>query len=501
MPPHAPRSTWLRRIAAALCVVAVLRVLLVVAPAPMRGYANNYDFIRVAAWFDLWPVAPPGATRFDPLAQHPSAPLRCHRVDPAITSDTRYASSDLALVWLALRVNDAWRAVTGPSACPVDLRVVGLLRAALLLAAGFATTWLFLRRAPAAGVASALVLAVVLGDPAVSLTMNTLYGEFAVILFTYLAGAAIVYVVGHAAFGIAPGTLLGAVLLALACTKTQYAALPVPLVAVLALGAACARGGDATWSRRVATVLLATTGVGAGLALQGSVMSGGSYMWASRMATATDTFFGAVLPLHADPDRALRLAGLPERCRPYVGRTWYDEGMQPPPCPEVADVSRARILLLLADDPVLGVRLARRALPLLQPIVIRAFGQVEGLDYAQADALPRSGIVSVSTLVEALPAPLFAALVAFTLLVSGVAVADLVRGGTDAALPALVLVCAAVEAYAFASALFGDGFIGLARHALVGQLAFVVQLGAGPAEMVRVVRRRRATGRDAAYSV
>ena len=500
MPPHAPSSTWPRRVALALCVVAALRVLLVVAPAPMRGYANNYDFIRVAAWFDLWPVAPPGATRFDPLAQHPSAPLRCHRVDPAITSDTRYASSDLALVWLALRVNDAWRAVSGPSACPVDLRVVGLLRAALLLAAGLATTWLFLRRAPAAGVASALLLAVVLSDPAVSLTMNTLYGEFAVILFTYVAGAGLVYAIGYAAFGVAPGALLGAALLALACTKTQYAALPVALVAVLALGAACVRGGT-TRSRRVATLLLATAGVVAGLALQRSVMSGGSYMWASRMATATDTFFGAVLPLHADPDRALRLAGLPERCRPYVGRTWYDEGMQPPPCPEVADVARARILLLLADDPMLGVRLARRALPLLQPIVIRAFGQVEGLDYAQADALPRSGIVSVSTLVEALPKPLFAALVAFTLLVSGVAVADLVRGGTDAALPALVLVCAAVEAYAFASALFGDGFVGLARHALVGQLAFVVQLGAGTAQIVRVVRRGRATGRAAAYSV
>ena len=500
MPPRASRSTWLRRVAVALCAVAVLRVLLVVAPVPMRGYANNYDFVRVAAWFDLWPVTPPGATSFDPLAQHPSAPLRCHRVDPAITSDARYASSDLALVWLALRANDAWRAIAGPGDCPVDLRVVGLLRAALLLAAGLATTWIFLRRVPAAGVASALILAVVLSDPAVSLTMNTLYGEFAVIFFTYLAGAAIVHVVGHAAFGVAQGTLLGAVLLALACTKTQYAALPVALVAVLALGAACVRG-DAARSRRVATVLLATAGVVAGLALQKSVMSGGSYMWASRMATATDTFFGAVLPLHADPDRALRLAGLPERCRPYVGRTWYDEGMQPPPCPEVADVSRARILLLLADDPTLALRLARRALPLLQPIVIRAFGQVEGGTYAQADALPRSGIVSVSTVVEALPTPLFAALVAFTLLVSGVAVADLARGGPDAALPALVLVCAAVEAYAFASALFGDGFVGLARHALVGQLAFVVQLGAGPAEIVRVVRRTSAAGRASSYSV
>lgn len=501
MPPHSPRSTRLRRIAVALCVVAVLRVLLVVAPTPMRGYANNYDFIRVAAWFHLWPVAPPGAAQFDPLARHPSAPLRCHRVDPAITSDARYASTDLAFVWLALRLNDAWRAVTGPSACPVDLRVVGLLRAALLLATGLAITWLFLRRAPAAGVASAVILAVVLSDPAVALTMNTLYGEFAVILFTWVAGAAIVYAVGYAAFGVVQGVLLGALLLALACTKTQYAALPVALAGVLALGAACVRGGDAARARRIVTVVLATAGVVAGLALQRSVMSDGSYMWGSRMATATDTFFGAVLPLHADPDRALRLAGLPERCRPYVGRTWYDEGMQPPPCPEVAEVSRTRILLLLADDPMLGVRLARRALPLLQPIVIRAFGQVEGRAYAQADALPRSGIVSVSTLVEALPTPLFAALVACTLLVSGVAVVELVRRGTDAALPALVLVCGAVEAYAFASALFGDGFVGLARHALVGQLAFVVQLGAGSAQILRVGRRGRTTGSDAAYSV
>ena len=47
------------------------------------------------------------------------------------------------------------------------------------------------------------------------------------------------------------------------------------------------------------------------------------------------------------------------------------------------------------------------------------------------------------------------------------------------ALPSLVVaVASVVEVYAFVSSLFGDGFIDVGRHALPGQLAFVVVLGA-----------------------
>jgi hypothetical protein len=211
-------------------------------------------------------------------------------------------------------------------------------------------------------------------------------------------------------------------------------------------------------------------------------------MWALRMSTATDTFFGAVLPLHRDPGRALQLVGLPERCRPYVGRTWYDDGMQPPPCREVGDVSRVSIARLLVDDPALGVRLVERALPLLRRLIVRDFGQVEGGDRTQADARWQAGIVSVSSVCEALPGVAFALLVVASLLTSLAALADLVRRPEQPLLPALVLACSSVVAYAFVSSVLGDGFVGVARHSLPGQLALVVLFAAGPAQLTRVAR-------------
>ncbi|MEW6271646.1 MAG: hypothetical protein AB1689_20375, partial [Thermodesulfobacteriota bacterium] len=483
---------------AALLALAALRMLLVVAPAPMYGYANNYDFIRVSAWFDLWPLPPAGRETLDPQAQHPSAPLRCYRIDHDVTSYIRYPTAELAFVWLALRANDAWRALTGPRTCELDLRVLGLLRAAILLAAGLAVTVAFFRRSPRAGVVSALILATVLSDPAVVLLFNTLYSEFSTLLFAYLAVAGIVYVAAFARFGIASGLALGAVLLGLAASKTQYAGLALALCAILAFATLVRRDRRTSRRARRATVALAAVASLTGLLLQQRAMSDGGYMWSMRMGAATDAFFGAFLAHHADPDRGVALLGLPERCRPYVGRTWYDEGMQPPPCPEVGTVPRLRLVRLLIDDPGLALRLAARALPLLRPLIVRHYGQVEGESYAQADARWRAGIVSLSVLVEALPTAAFAALLALTVLAAARAVVRLTAAAEgshddDLLLPLLVLALTVVEAYSFSSSLVGAGFIDLARHSLLGQLAFATLV---PASLLLL--RRASGGRQSA---
>lgn len=459
----------------------------------MLGYANNYDFIRVAGWFDLWPSPPDGDGAFDPRAQHPRAPLRCYRIDHAITTDIRYPTSELGFVWLALRIADAWRALVGPSWCEIDLRVLGLLRAATLWLAGVGVSVAFFRRAPRAGVASAAILACVLADPAVGLLLNTLYSDFSTILFTYLAGAVTIYVLAFERYTLGSGLLLGATFLALAGTKTQFTGLALVLSVLLAAGA-LVRGTAATLGARAGVVALAGLGALAGLVAQQQALRADGYMWAMRMGAATDTFFGAVLPLHADPARAVALLGLPPECGAHVGKTWYDEGMQPPPCPQVADVSRLRIVRLLADDPLLGARLAARSLPLLQPLIVRYYGQVEGGDRAQADARWTRGVVSVSSLVEALPLALYAALVALTVLATAVAAILLAWPGTiassdDALLPLLALVAGVVELYAFASSLVGAGFIDLGRHSIVGQLAFLVLVPAGAVLLGRTGRR------------
>lgn len=464
----------------------------------MRGYANNYDFIRVAGWFSLWPERPATEPDFDPRSRHHRAPLRCYRVDPSVDTPIRYPSTELGVVWLALRVHDAWRAVAGPRECDVDLRVVGWLRAVLLLATGIAITRAFGRRVPAAGVASAAILAVVLADPAVTLLLNTLYSDFSTILFTYAAGAQIVYALAFRSFRPASGLLLGATLLALAGTKTQYAGLPIVLAALLAAGALAAPLGAAPRRARGAFLAIVIASSLGGVAAQQTALRDDGYMWSMRMGAATDTFFGAVLPLHRDPDRALELLGLPARCRAYVGRTWYDEGMQPPPCPEVGDVPRWKIARLVLDDPALVGRLAARALPLLQPMIVRWYGQVEGGDLAQAD--DAWWATSISRLVEALPTSVYAILVGLTLLAGLLGVVTIILprhagGPEELLLPALAAVAGAVEAYVFTTSLVGAGFIDLGRHSITGQLAFAILL---PVVAVLPLRLRSRSARIAA---
>src|SRR6185369_6792792 len=98
--------------------------------------------------FDLWAVPPAGEADYDPRTQHRRAPLRCFDVTPAISSDVRYPTTELGFVWAALRVNDVRRALLATAACPFDLRVLGLLRAVVLLGAGLVVTLVFLARSP-----------------------------------------------------------------------------------------------------------------------------------------------------------------------------------------------------------------------------------------------------------------------------------------------------------------------------------------------------------------
>jgi hypothetical protein len=137
-----------------------------------------------------------------------------------------------------------------------------------------------------------------------------------------------------------------------------------------------------------------------------------------------------------------------------------------------------------------------QALPRLQPIVVRDYGQVEGVPFGQADASGRWGVATMSSIVEALPTALFAVLVATTLLASGIAALDLlVRGPVSTSesrlLPLVVVLAGVLEVYGFAAALIGAGLPDLGRHALLGQLAFLVLLGASPPLLAAVANPQK----------
>lgn len=473
-------ATW------TLLALGALRLALLVGHEPMYGYANNYDFIRVSSWFHLWADPPNPPAGFDPLAQHPSAPISSYRIDPSVDGERYWLSSDLIFVWTAVQLGNVWAAVTGAPTGSFDLRILGAIRSLALLLAALVVTIRFRRSSSAAGLGSAAVFALVLADPVFSLLFNTLYAGFSTVLFTYVVAA---WAVEAIAYGpprpLAAWIGFSAASLLLALSKVQYIGLPLVLTGLVALTTLALHRSrlrePVVW---LGFVLM----IGAGLAgtfTQQRSLGAGGYAWSMRMGAATDTYFGAALPSFRDPVLGLRLLDLPEHCAPYIGKDWYSEGMQPPPCPEVGSVPRWKLVRLFARDPLMLIRVARRGLPLLQPFVVRYYGQVEGADHAQADLRWSRGLGSLATWPESLPPIAFAVLFVLTLASFGAGVVALAhaawRGpGGSLALPAFAVVLGLVETYCFTTSWVGAGWIDFGRHSIVGQLAFLALLGAVP---------------------
>lgn len=483
------RLSWL------LLLFGAIRLFLLVLHEPMYGYANNYDFIRISSWFHLWADPAEAPEGFDPLKQHPSTPISTYRTDPSIEGERFYVTSDLIFVWTGLHVGRALARVTGGDPDRFDLRTLGVVRALALLAAGLFLTRRFLAHSARAGFVSALVFALVLADPVFSLLFNTLYSEFSTVLFSYLAAGQVIEAM---AFGPWPNgsrwLVLAASFVLLAFSKVQYAGLPLAFVALLTLAIFTLHRHQPRTGAVWAGLAVALFAAGGSVVLQSRAHGGGGYAWSMRMGAATDTYFGAALPNVSDHGRGLALLGLPPRCAEYIGKNWYSPGMQPPPCPEVESVPRWKLLRLALDDPWMVVRVARQAVPLLQPFVVRYYGHVEGGDYEQADLRIGNGLASIGEWPEALPAPVFGALLGLTILGAAVAFVELARsalaGGAAAGvlLPSFVVVLALTEVYCFATSWVGAGWVDLARHSIVGQLAFLCLVVASPWQIVRSLR-------------
>lgn len=482
--------TWL------LIAVGTLRLLLLILHDPMYGYANNYDFVRVSSWFDLWPDPEEAPADFNPLAQHPSAPISSYRVDPSITTEIKLFTSDLMFVWAALQLGGVGNRLLGKPADSFDLRVVGLVRALALIAAGAYITVRLRKRSTRAGLASAALFAMVLCDPVFSLLFNTLYSGFSTVLFSYIAGGlAVEWIAYGPPTTISTFLVFGVACLLLALAKVQYAALPLILTALVVSSTALLHRDRLRDSTVLIGLAVAAIGSISGALGQSHALEGGGYAWSMRMAAATDTYFGAALPSMADPQRGVTLLGLPARCASHVGKDWYSPGMQPPPCPEVESVPRWRLLRLVLHDPWMIVRATKVAVPLLQPFIVRYYGQVESGRREQVDLSVRSGVPSLGTWPEALPTTLFALLLATTVAAGFTALAELAWGAGksipshDRLLPALTTVLVLVELYSFVTSWAGAGLIDLGRHSLLGQLAFLCLAVVAPLQLARGATR------------
>ncbi|HEY7904506.1 MAG TPA: hypothetical protein VIH36_13695 [Casimicrobiaceae bacterium] len=460
-----------------LIVLGAWRIAVIVGATPMLGYANQYDTGRTSACFGIWPDLPEPA-RYE---AHPRAPIAEY-----VPGETRpaecYPSSELAFVAVALTV----AARNGP----IDLRLVGAVKGAVLVLLAVALD-AALKRRPAWALAHATVFALVLADPMITLWLNTLYTEFGALLGAYASIALLPVLVAREAQSARPsrtaliGFALG--LAVLGMSRQQHLLLPAVLALPIVLSLwRPARGAALALAIEVCAIVLVQA------------------TWIPRPATIAaandaDVVLGAILPASRDPARTAARLGLPTRCLQSSGASWYEtmgESLQQT-CPEALVLPRRALAALAFTEPATIVRAIVRGLPQLQDWQLGYLGTVEGRDFAgnsEVRAVAGPAAISLAPLVTALP-PLvfwFALAASLALLVASGAVtlhALLRRRPSPFAL--VIFALAATAWYAILTAILGDGYVEIPRHAqlaapcLYAMLLLIVGALVAPALNVR----------------
>src|SRR5258708_20844423 len=100
---------------------------------------------------------------------------------------------------------------------------------------------------------------------------------------------------------------------------------------------------------------------------------------AVRKANRADTYLGLAAAA-STPERGLAILGLPERCAPLVGASWYrqrGEDLQKG-CPQVFTLSSVAFLNFVPDEPQALARELARGLPAVQSLSPAYVGTLEG---------------------------------------------------------------------------------------------------------------------------
>ena len=439
-------------VAVALIALGAWRIVAVISATPMLGYANQFDMRRISACVGLWP----DVAASERLRAHPEAPIARY-VRGERRPDECYISTEVVFAAGAVAI----AAIHGGT---VDVRVLGAIKATALLLAALALHALFSRK-PSWALAHALVFALVIGDPSNTLWLNTLYTEFSAVFFAYVSIALLVAIAAREALDTPARPrlvrLFAVSLVGLGLSRQQHFLLP----ALIALPAAYSMGRPARHAAIGLLVVVCAIAIVqfAALPRHPTIIS----------ANNVDVVLGAILPASKDPAATAERLGLPRLCLQSMGATWYEpmgESLEST-CPEVLAMSRGRIAALLLREPMTALRVLLRGWPQLQDWRLGYLGAIERQRFAGAEAV-RAVVgppaVSVAPWVTALPPALFRFLLASSLgLLAASACAclrDMARG-RSAPLALALFALTGSAWYAIVTAMFGDGYVEVSRHA------------------------------------
>jgi hypothetical protein len=474
----------------ALVLAGLARVALLIAHEPIIGYANQYDMARTSACTGLYPAVDLAARE----RASPEAPLPLYALG-ATKREGCYPSTEVALVSATV----AAAVALGAPPTQVRLKWIGATKLGVLAVVALLLAFA-LHRHPTAALYHGLAFFLVMADPAVTLWLNTLYTEFALLASLYACIGAIGALALSARGSLALSVMLAGSLVALAFSREQFSLL-APALVVAAW----------PWLWRRSPHFTVTT---LGIAVVASMLAFGllARPGAVREVNRTNTYLGVVLPSSGDPREAARVLGLTERCAGLSGATWYlprGEVLRDA-CPEVFALSSLAFLRFLPADPAVLVRSVARVLPATQSVTPAYLGVLGGGRGATVDSLEPWNRSLLQLAATQMSGALFAALVMASILTAffaAIAAAFWARPARDepAASLLLAMLLGGTVAYALLTTVFGDGLSEASRHFLPGWLAVAALvlgvLVAAPACVMRWVRAPREHGGQIAAAI
>ncbi|HST00992.1 MAG TPA: hypothetical protein VLJ84_04975 [Usitatibacter sp.] len=446
-------------VGAALVVLGLVRAALLVAHVPMVAYANQYDMVRTSACTGFFPAIDAPAR----YQRHPDAPIALYRLE-AGRPDLCYRSTEVAIDSAVAAI----AAVAKPSADGLPIQWIGYAKLALLAITAFALAWA-LHRHPTGALLHGIVFAFVICDPLVTLWFNTLYTEFAALwgIYAVIGACAALAVSSRGAYMVA--VILLVALVALAFSREQFA-----LLALLLPAAAF----PWLWARSPHLAVAAF-----GVALVSSLISFALIPRPTAIATVNrvDTYLGVVLPAATSPLRALAALGLPARCQPAIGMSWYlrrGESLEDI-CPEVTRLGSLAFLRLASADADALARSLARVAPATQEMA-PVLGTLAGDRRVLLNELPwwlRSPLHAVSWRTPVVAYSCWLVVLIVSLPLAVLAALAWARPARDEGASLLVaMMLSGTVAYALLTTVFGDGMSEASRHFLPGHLAAIVAL-------------------------
>ncbi|MEX3961015.1 hypothetical protein AB4Y42_02175 [Paraburkholderia sp. EG286B] len=462
-----------------LLIFTIAKMVSIVGASPIIGYPNNYDFLRVESCMGLWPDT--GEHKMDP---HWAGPVNNLVLDRDYHPDLCLVSIDDLFPYLATKLYTHGE--------HVDYRLIGSLRILAALAAVamlmlVAETWL-------QRLVVAALFTTAFGDFAYLGFFNTLYNEPTVMLGAFICAVSfwLMWTRRARPDGLSLWmSLAGVVVLGL--SKQQY----VPLASAFAL-AFCALFAWRWRSRAAVTFAVLAAACPIAFAAM-NPSDEGLLSHGIRLANTMDTFLGEVLPFAHDPHRAVATLHLPDECVRGIGGNFYTPGFtQDYPCPGIFNESRVHLLPLFATQPETFFGPMKDGIAHARPFLPDRYYPFEDPSSANSIAYRLSSATSFSTLVNALPGPLFWLLVTGTIIAAIPAAAWMVwqlihKRFDGSGAGALFAIGAGMVLYAIASSVFGDGSRETAKHGLIWLWGFSLAAISAVLLLAEIFRKRTAS--------